>query len=84
MKYRQDSVLLNHERIHLKQQQELLIFPFYILYILEWLLKLCWYRNAKQAYLNISFEREAYNNEYNLGYLNGRKSFCFIGYLWGN
>ena len=30
-----DTVLLNHEKIHLKQQLELLILPFYLWYVLE-------------------------------------------------
>ena len=31
-----DDILINHEKIHLRQQKELLIIPFYILYLLEW------------------------------------------------
>lgn len=30
-----DKTLINHERIHLRQQLELLIFPFFICYSLE-------------------------------------------------
>ena len=33
------------------------------------------------AYLNISFEKEAYQNDYNLEYLKYRKRFAFIKYL---
>lgn len=78
---KQDDVLINHEKIHLKQQQELLIIPFYVLYVLEWLLRTVWYLNSYKAYQNISFEREAYANERNLKYVSERNSFSFIKYL---
>ena len=32
---------LNHERIHTRQQLELLYLPFFLLYLLEWLFRLC-------------------------------------------
>ncbi|WP_298478197.1 hypothetical protein [uncultured Maribacter sp.] len=79
---KEDIVLINHEKIHLKQQQELLILPFYIWYITEWLLRSLFYLDSYKAYQNISFEREAYYNENNLDYLNQRKFFSFIKYLW--
>ena len=34
-----DPILLNHERIHLRQQLELLIVFFYVWYAVEFLLK---------------------------------------------
>ena len=77
-----DAVLINHEKIHLKQQQELLIIPFYILYLTEWVLRSIWYFDTYKAYQNISFEQEAYCNEKNLDYLKKRKSLSFIKYLW--
>ena len=76
-----DEVLINHERIHLKQQRELLIFPFYILYIAEWMLRTILYLDSYRAYQNISFEREAYANEDDKEYLARRKSFGFLDYL---
>ena len=78
--FKRDFVLLNHERIHLRQQLELLIFPFYILYTLEFLIRLIQYKNRYVAYKNLSFEREAYNNEVNLNYLNQRRYWQFIKY----
>lgn len=81
---KEDIVLINHEKIHLKQQQELLIIPFYIWYVTEWLLRSVFYLDTYKAYQNISFEREAYYNENNLDYLNQRKFFSFIKYLWRN
>jgi hypothetical protein len=70
-----DEVLLNHERIHLRQQFELLVLPFYILYLLEY----GYHRLSKShfaAYKAISFEREAYANETNLDYLANRSRFA--------
>ncbi|MEE9408278.1 MAG: hypothetical protein V3V28_09405 [Polaribacter sp.] len=72
--------LINHERIHLKQQLELLIIPFFIWYGIEFLINWVKYKNSKTAYYNISFEREAYQNEYNLKYLKTRKLFSFLKY----
>ena len=72
---------INHERIHLRQQAELLVIPFYLWYILEYLLKLIKYKNKSEAYRNISFEREAYQNEKDLNYLKSRPLWKFRDYL---
>jgi len=74
-------LLLNHERIHLRQQAELLILPFYIWYVFEYLIKLMQYKDKKQAYRNVSFEREAYANEANPDYLKNRKFWAFLKFL---
>ena len=79
---KEDHALVNHERIHLRQQLELFIIPFYIWYLLEWCVRCCMYRDAYRAYQNISFEREAYLNEGDLNYLNSRNPYSFIKYLW--
>ena len=76
-----DKVLMNHERVHLKQQLELAILPFFIWYFLEYLLRLIQFRNKRKAYRNISFEREAYANERNFEYLQKRKFWSFLKYL---
>lgn len=68
-----DKVLLNHECIHLRQQAELLVIPFYILYLLNYIVNLVVYRQHDRAYENIVFEREAYRMEADLNYLNNRK-----------
>lgn len=73
--------LINHERIHLRQQLELLIIPFYIWYFIEYLFRLIQYKNAHQAYMNISFEREAYQNDEDLEFLQNRKLFNFLRFL---
>lgn len=73
--------LINHEKIHLRQQIELLVIPFFIIYGFEFLVRLCQYRNWNMAYRNISFEREAYKNEWNLEYLKKRSFWNFIYYF---
>ena len=76
-----DDVLMNHERIHLKQQLELAIVPFFVWYLLEYLLRLIQFQNKRKAYRNISFEREAYTNEGNLEYYKTRRFWSFLKYL---
>lgn len=76
-----NAILINHERIHLRQQLELLIIPFYLFYSIEFLVRLVKLKNWRRAYENISFEREAYINEKDLNYLKSRSFFGFIKYL---
>jgi hypothetical protein len=78
---RPGPVLLNHERIHLRQQAELGVLPFYVCYGLEYLY---WRMRLKQhlpAYFAISFEREAYAREADLTYLDTRPVWAFRRYL---
>jgi hypothetical protein len=75
-----NKILINHEKIHIRQQIELLIIFFYFWYVAEyyyWYLKL---GNKQLAYRSISFEREAYANEENLHYLKTRKFWNFLKY----
>lgn len=76
-----DEKVINHERIHTAQMRELLFVPFYIIYVLEWLVRLLQYRDRKKAYLNISFEREAYANGDDLSYLPRRRPFAWLRHL---
>lgn len=76
-----DAVLINHERIHLRQQLELLIIPFYLFYSIEFLIRLIRLKNWRRAYERISFEKEAYLHEKDLNYLKSRPLFAFIKYL---
>lgn len=79
-----DQIIINHEKIHWYQQLELLIVPFYIWYVLNWLYNgIIKYKgkNWDLAYRDIIFEKEAYDNEYNLSYLESRKIWSFRKYL---
>ena len=75
--------LLNHERIHLRQQLELGLLPFYIWYGVEYLIRRLQYKDHYKAYCNISFEREAYANDHNLTYRQYRPWYAFVKYLKG-
>jgi hypothetical protein len=68
-----DQRLLRHERIHLKQQMELLVIPFYVIYFIEFFVNLLKYREIQKAYLGISFEIEAFGNDADSNYLKHRK-----------
>ena len=82
VKYRMPSkVLINHERIHFRQQIEMLILPFYVWYVVEYLIHRIRGKSPRQAYMSISFEREAYANDDDLGYLEKRKIWDFWRYL---
>ncbi|MBA4153761.1 MAG: hypothetical protein C0512_05385 [Flavobacterium sp.] len=76
-----NAVLLNHERIHIRQQIELLIIPFFLWYGLEFLYKWIKYKDRNLAYRNICFEREAYQNEKNLYFLKQRSFWNFFNYF---
>jgi hypothetical protein len=75
------GILLNHEKIHIRQQLELLVLPFFIWYFADYLLKLIRYRDTQKAYKNIVFEREAYANEKDLNYLKSRSFWKFLKYV---
>ena len=51
---------VRHETVHLWQQATLLVVPFYVLYLLFWVVGLLRYRDANRAYREIPFERSAY------------------------
>lgn len=66
--------LINHERIHLRQQLEMLVIGFYLWYVIEWILRLF-------SYYSLSHEKEAYYNEDNMDYLKYREPYSWIKYL---
>jgi len=78
---KKDLTLINHEKIHLQQQLELLVFPFYVFYLLNYLINLVKYRNHYQAYYNICFEKECYRFEKDLNYLSDRKLYSWIKFF---
>lgn len=80
-KDRGDVLLLNHEKIHIRQQLEMLVLPFFVWYGIEYFVLLLKYKDRFLAYRNISFEREAYANEKDLDYLKKRPFGYFLIYL---
>jgi hypothetical protein len=77
-----DEITINHEKIHTAQMKELLYIFFYLFYIIDWLIGLIAYASFSMAYREICFEKEAYANEKDLSYLQRRKIFAFIKYLY--
>ena len=56
-----DNITIMHEKIHFLQCLECLIIGFYLIYILEFIYFIFYFRgNLHQANMEISFEREAY------------------------
>ena len=75
-----NKVVINHERIHLRQQIELGIILFFVIYFLDYGIGLLKYRNHHLAYRDIIFEREAYAKEKDLHYLKKRPFWRFLNY----
>ncbi len=78
---KKDQTVINHEKIHLRQQREMLVIPFLMWYWGEYLILRIKYKNHRLAYRNISFEKEAYANESNLHYLSKRPFWAFLKYV---
>lgn len=76
-----NSHFVNHERIHIRQQIEMMVLPFFIWYGIEFLFRWWQFKNRRAAYYNISFEREAYQNEKDLDYLKKRSFWTFLIYV---
>ena len=76
-----NEVTINHEKIHLRQQVELLIVGFYLLYGLFWLKNLIKYGDKTRAYYDIPFEKEAYARQHNIDYLSERRLFAWANFL---
>jgi hypothetical protein len=77
-----NQAVLNHEYIHYMQQREMFFIGAYILYILEFTCKFFYYfkikdipRGIKNAYINVSFEREAHSMQPMIGYCGHRKKY---------
>lgn len=74
-----DEILIRHETIHLRQQVEMLVLPFYLCYLANYLINRFQY-DHQNAYLSIVFEREAYAEEGNPAYLKKRKLWAWLKY----
>lgn len=70
---------VNHENIHIQQQLEMLVIPFYLVYALNFIFNLV--RMNPRPYHNIAFEREAYEKEHDLWYLEKRRFWAWLRYF---
>ena len=71
----------NHETTHIKQQYELFIIGFYVLYLYYYLKNLKNGMSKRDAYRNIPFELEANDHENNSKYNNTRKKNAWKLYI---
>lgn len=71
-----------HERIHGRQQLEMLLLLFYLWYGVEYLIRLCITRDRDRAYRSISFEQEAYAHERDQDYLQHRRLYAWLCYVF--
>ena len=72
-----------HETTHALQEKECLYLLFFIIYGLEWILKLPFCKfDTLRAYMSISFEQEAYEHQDEVGYNNVRKHYAWARYLF--
>ncbi len=72
---------LNHERIHARQQLEMVWILFFVWYGIEYLIRLVFLRNRLHAYRELSHEKEAFSNERDPDYLKKRKMYAWLKYL---
>lgn len=71
----------NHERIHFRQQREMLWLPFFVWYFTEFLIRYIKLGDWDKAYRAISFEQEAFACEDSLAYRAWRKPYAWVKYL---
>lgn len=72
-----------HETTHALQQIECAFLFFFILYGLEWLIKLFFCKfDRDRAYMSISFEQEAYEHQDEVFYNDVRKHYAFARYIF--
>lgn len=62
-------LIQNHEAIHMAQIKRVGVMKFYAVYLGEYARGRLAGLNHNEAYLNISFEQEAYNNQHDIFYL---------------
>jgi hypothetical protein len=75
-----DEITVNHESIHIAQYNELFVIGFLFLYCFDYINGLIKYKNKVTAYYNIRFEKEAYEFELDLKYLEKREKYSWRKY----
>ena len=61
--------IIHHEKIHFRQQVELLFIIQWLLYVLFYFINRLKGMNHDNAYKNNPFEKEAFANDHDFGYL---------------
>lgn len=79
---RNNTELIRHETIHIRQQLELLIVGAWILFFVEYLYaRYIKKLDARQAYYYTSSEQEAHRNAMSENYLSIRKPYAMLKYI---
>lgn len=81
-KYMKHKKTINHEKIHWEQQKELAGLFFYVLYGIEFVIKLLITGEKYYAYKNLSSEIEANKFEADYKYLKNRKRYNWLKYIF--
>lgn len=78
------ATVLSHESIHTAQMRELWYVGFYLLYVVEFAVRLLLSWRWRRAYRAVSFEREAYLHQYDPTYaVHGRRPYAWVRFLRG-
>ena len=82
-KQRYTPTVNRHETTHGYQQIETLWILFFVIYGLEYLIKIfiCGF-DTSRAYRSISFEQEAFYNQGDVNYNNTRKHYAWVKYIF--
>ena len=75
---RADDTIMNHERIHLAQEKELWVLPFYILYFAHSIWLFIRHLDFNKCYLLNFAELEAFTYQESMHYLYARKKFTCL------
>ena len=78
---KQNNQIVQHEKIHLRQELEMFVVLFYLIYFTEFLVGCIKYNDRYKVYRNISFEREAFDNDFNPDYLKIRRMWACWRYF---
>lgn len=79
---KESQVTIHHEKIHIRQQLEMLVLPFYLVYLGFYIYYRFLGNTHMQAYLRIPFEKEAYCEESNFDYLRKRKFWAWRFFIY--
>ncbi len=80
---RDNTELIRHETIHIRQQVELLIIGAWLLFIIEYCIaRYIKKYNARQSYYYTALEQEAHRNAIYEDYLDRRKPYAMLKYIW--
>ena len=77
-KSEENRFIYNHELIHLYQFEETLFIGYILIMTSNFLFNICKYRNFRDAYRNLAFEKEAYDHMNDLDYVKKRKRFAWL------